>query len=339
MAYQTGSATDLADLLDKLNTFAVANGWTLDEFDTVNGDWAISKNDIFVSGRWNVATPLHLSLHQALAFDGASTLPGDHTDDSGHGYNATSSHVNTLLDDERHVSDIGDGPFPSYHFFEHNAGPAYIHVVVQSEAGIYKHFGFGELSKVGDWTGGEYCYGYYQSTGTSQTAVSNNSVMLFDGINNGNMVNIGQRNATMHVEGLPGMGASDKWGAIVGSLSIAGLSSDLDGNGNPLTHMLGGFRGGPVARWWGQLTEGSNSIGFVPMYPINVWHYQSSNARVRLLGHMPDVRGISLRNFSDEEEVVIGGDTWVLFPSARRTPDNIPHRTYHQGIAYKKVTA
>lgn len=338
MAYQTGSATNLADLLDKLNTFAVANGWTLDEFDTVNGDWAISKNTIFISGRWDVATPQHLSLHQALAFDGTSTLPGDHTDDSGHGYNATSGHGDTLLDDERHVSDIGNGPFASYHFFENDSSPAYLHVVVQVQSGVYRHFGFGELSKVGDWTGGEYCYGYYQDSSVNQTATSTTSCTLFDGLFTGNLANVGQRGPTIHVEGLPGMGGSDKWGAIMGTRSPSNLSSDVDGNGNPLTLCLGGFRGGPVARAWGQFSPGSNIIGFVPMYPIHCWHYQTSNNRARLLGHMPDVRGIEIRNFANEEEVVIGSDTWIIFPSGRRTADNIVYRTYHQGIAYKKVT-
>lgn len=337
MAYETGSATDLEDLLDKLNTFAVANGWTQDEFDTVNGDWALSKDTIFVSARWNVATPQHLALYQALAFDGTGTLPGDHSDDSGHGFNASSSHANADLDDQRHVHDIGDGPFTSYHFFEDDDGTrSYINIVVQSEPGVFKHFGFGQIDKYGDWVGGEYCYGYYNDTGSNQTAISATTTELFDGIFTQSMTGVGQRAATVHVEDLPGMGASDLWGAVIGSRTTS-MTGDNDANGNVLTRLLGGFRGGPVARWWGQF-DGSNTIGFVPMYPIHVWHHQDSNSRVRFLGSLPDVRGISLRNFSEEEEVVIGSDTWVLFPSGRRTADNIAHRSYYQGIAYKKVT-
>ena len=336
MAYETGSATDLDDLLSKLNTFATANGWTSDEFDTVNGDWALSKNDVYVSARWDVTTVQHLALYQALAFDGAATLPGDHTDDSGHGFNSNSSHVDTNLDNERHVADIGDGPFATYHFFENDASPAYIHIIVQVSAGVFRHFGFGELDKIGDWTGGEYCYGHYMDNLPNQTAVDPRTSMLFDGLNTENPVNFGQRNATMHVEGLPGMGGSDKWGCIFGSRTLS-LASDTDGNGNSLTRLLGGFRGGPIARAWAEF-DGSNSVGFVPMYPINVWHHEDSTSRIRLLGSMADVRGVSLRNFEAEEEVTIGSDTWVLFPSGRKTADNVTNRTYLQGIAYKKVT-
>jgi len=337
MAYQTGSATDLEDLISKLLTFATANGWTQDEFATADGDFALHKDDIYVSGRWDTVTPQHVSLHQALGFDGTGTLPGDHTDDSGHGYNDSSSHVDTNLDNERSVTYIGDGPFTTYHFFEDDDGTrSYLHVVVQSETDVYRHFGFGEVDKVGTWTGGEYCYGHYQDNGTSQQATAADTCMLFDGINSSNPDNIGKRNATIHVEGLNGQGGSDKWGIVFGSRTID-VSGDLDGNGNSLTRCLGGFRGGPVAFAWGGFS-GSNLVGFVPMYPINVWHFEEANSRVRLLGSMPHVRGVNMRNFAPEQEVTIGGDTWVFFPSSRRTSDNVANRTYHQGIAYKKVT-
>jgi hypothetical protein len=337
MAYSTGSATDLADLLSDLNTFATANGWTVDEFDTVAGDWAIHKNTVYVSGRWDVSSPVALSLHQALGFISTATLPGNHTDDSGHGYKAGASHTNANLVTERHVSDLGPGPFLSYHFFENDASPAYIHVVAQTAAGVYKHFGFGELDKIGDWTGGEYCYGYYTDSAVNQTAIATDISILFDAVFLGAMANIGQRSATVHVEGLSGMTGAQKWGAVMGSRSAA-LTGDTDINGELLTRLLGGFRGGPVGSRWAH-HDGSNFIGFAPMYPINLWHHEDSNGRVRLLGTLPDVRGISIRNFEDEEEVVIGSDTWIVFPSGRRTADNLAFRTYHQGIAYKKVTA
>lgn len=337
MAYQTGTSTNLADLLSKLNTFATANGWTSDEFDTVNGDWALSKNNIYVSARWDVSSPNHLALYQALAFDGTATKPGDHTDDSGHGYNATTANTDALLDDERCVNDLGNGPYTSYHFFENDASPAYIHVVVQSSPNIFKHFGFGEINKFGDWTGGEYCYGYYQGTGANQNAISSTTCNLFDGVFAGNFASTGQRSATMHVEGLPNQAVGDKWGAVNGSRLFTNLASNTDGNGNALAPLLGGFRGGPVARWWGHFS-GSNSIGFLPGYPIHCWHYDIANARARFLGNLPDIRGVDLRNFGQEEEVVVGSDTWVLFPSGRRTSDNVSFRTYFQGVAYKKVT-
>lgn len=336
MAYQTGSATDLDDLLSKLSTFLVANGWTEDEMDTVGGAMAFSKNSVYVSGRWDPADPQHLSLHQALGFISTATEPGDHTDDSGHGYNDTSAHTNSLLLAQRCVAYLGDGAFTSYHFFEQDSGPAYIHIVVQSSTDTYKHFGWGDLDKQGDWTGGEYCYGHYQDSLTNQSATATDSYMLFDGINNLSSTTTGRRSATMHVEGLTGQGGSDKWGTIRGTAATA--STHVDGNGNTLAHLLGGFRGGPVARAWGGF-QGSNEIGFIPMYPINAWHFDDPNNRLRLLGTMADVRGVHIKNFSPGQEVTVGGDTWVLFPSGKRTSDNVANRTYFQGIAYKKVTA
>jgi len=329
LAYETGTATDLADLITKLNTFATSNGWTGDELDTGNGDWAISKNTVFVSARWDTATPQHLALYQALAFDGAGTLPGDHTDDSGNGYNDTSSHVDTILDNERHVTDLGDGPFPSYHFFENDSNPAYIHVVVEVSTGIYRHFGFGELSKVGTWTGGEYVYAHYNNNGTT-----NKLSTIFGTLLDGLQVNE-QFCATLHCEGLTNQDASSKWGIVWGTTTI---TPSNDSGGNPRERIQGGFRGGPTARAFGNF-NGSSLTGLIPAYKIGLWHLDNDNNRMRLLGYQADVRGINIRNFSSGQEVTIGSDTWVMFPLLLRSTDNVAYHTDYSGIAYKKVTA
>lgn len=335
MAYETGTATSLADLLSKLNTFAAANGWTVDEFDTVGGDWALSKGTVFVSARWNVATPLELSIHQALAFSGTGTLPGNHTDDSGNGFNTTSSHTNTDLDNERHVTHIGNGPFLAYHFFEKDSGPAYLHVSVEVSAGSWRHFGFGTMEKVGTWTGGEYAYGQVMSTSLLHTAVLVSESYLLDGLlaQSGGMLDA----ATIHVEGLPNQPGSGKWGVVGGSTSAT--STGLDTAGIARERIRGGFRSGPVARMFG-LFSGSSLTGLIPLYKIAIFHDDgTATTRRRLLGYMPDVRGINIRNFAAGQEVLIGADTYVMLPLAIRTSDNVTFRTYFSGIAYKKVTA
>jgi len=146
--FETGTATGIADLLTKLGTFAtaVAGVWVQDQLDTVGGSFALHKStggvEIWVSFRWDVATPQHLSVHQALGYTGGNQ-PGNHPNDSGNGYNANTSHVDTSLALERHVSDLGTGPFPSYFFFEDNH---YIHVVVEIVTDEFRHFGFGLLN-------------------------------------------------------------------------------------------------------------------------------------------------------------------------------------------------
>jgi hypothetical protein len=332
MAYQTGSATDMADLLSKMLTFATANGWTQDEFNTVAGRFAMHKNTIYASGRWLVATPLHLSLHQALGYTGGNE-PGAHPNDSGNGFNTSTSHANASLLGERCVANMGNGPYPSYHFFENDASPAYLHIVVEISTGIFRHFGFGEINKIGTWTGGEYVYGHWHdSTVTNPLGVTDS--MLLDGL----FADLGAatlRPSTLHCEGLPGQGGTSKWGVILGSRTTT-ISADTAGVAR--LDIQGGFRGGPIARHFGYFNAGTTS-GLMPWYPIALFYMNRTTSFAYALGDMPDVRGMNIRYFTAGQELVIGLDTWIVFPLQQKTATAGAERTYNSGIAYKKVTA
>jgi hypothetical protein len=333
VAYQKGTATTLADLLTQLHTFAGANGWTSDQLDTAGGSWALHKGNVFVSARWTVATPVAMSMHQALGYTGGNQ-PGTHPNDSGNGYNATTSHVTTLLDDERHVSDIGNGPFLSYHFFEQDSGPAYLHVGVEFATGAFRHLGFGNIEKVGTWTGGEYCYGHMMGGSTNHTPIDISESALLDGLYTATGMPMA---ATVHCEGLTGQPGAGKWGVIGGTTTA--VSTGLDTAGIARERIRGGYRGGPVARSFG-VFNGSSLTGLIPMYKIPIWHAESvATTRRHLLGYLPDVRGINIRNFSAGEEVTVGADTYVMLPLGIRTSDNVAYRTYFSGIAYRKETA
>lgn len=343
MAYETGTATDLADLLSKLSTFIQLHGWTEDELDdgvavAGEGRAAFSKNSVFVSFKYDSAAPNHLSIHQALAYDGFGTDPGGHTDDSGNGYNSTSPYLNTNLDNERCVNDIDNGPFVSYHFFEQNSGPAYVHVVVETEVDVYRHFGFGELNKFNStWTGGEYCYGHLHALGTGSTGLLTVNTVLLDGL----FVvanTFALRAATMRAVGLPGQGGSEKWLQIAGHTSMGSSANWNDSAGETKRLCSGGFRSGIFATHLGNFIA-DPTTGFLPMYSLGLLYLDDVNSHVYYLGSMPDVRGITMQNLVGGQEITIGSDTWVVFPTGRRGTPNVNFRTYFQGVAYKKVTA
>jgi len=339
MAYQTGSATDLGDLLSKLDTFLVANGWTQDDFDdgasvATEGYAQWNKNSMHIGMKWVANSPNNLSLHQALGNAGA-VFPGAHTDDSGNGYNASFG-SDAQLDDERCVNDIGDGPFASYHFFENDASPAYVHVVVQISSQVYRHFGWGEMNKFNDWTGGEYCYGHYATEITGADAVENNATLFCDAIFASTGVS-SRRAATIHAEGLPHQTAGEKWLTCVGGATALDASNWLDTAGNQQRHAFGGARGGPVAFPLGN-NRADIASGHIPLSPLAIFTWDHSNDFVYYLGELPDIRHIEIFNFSAEQEVTIGSDTWVIFPQVRRTEVSSRERTYYSGFAYKKVT-
>ncbi len=334
MAFETGSATDFEDLISRLMTFATANGWTQDEFETDDGDFALHKGNIFVSGRWDTTAPNNISLHQATAFDGVSTLPGDHTGDSGNGFNTTTSHTDGSLDNERCINNIGDGPYPSYFFFENDAGPAYLNVVLEFATDRFAHFGFGEIIKVGDWTGGEYVYGHYHEAAGAVVTINCCSL---DGLFDDAQVTDLRRAPTMRAIGLPGQAGPDVWAQIYGGTDAAPPD---DSAGEPKINVHGGFRGGPVARGLFLVGPAGTTSGLIPMVPLTLMYRRNSNEFVYFLGYMEDVRQTNIKFFAPKEAVVIGSDTWYFFPQRQKTIIGGPtDRTDHSCLAYKRVDA
>lgn len=318
MAFSTGTAASLSALMTALDTFAVANGWTQDLLDTANGKTAMHRNSIYVSFRWNTGTPLHLGVYQALGYTGGND-PGTHPGDSGNG---AVSATNTVLDDERCVENIGNGPF-TYWFFEQDF---YLHICVEVSADVFRHFGMGTLVKTGDWTGGEYAYGQFESAGTGATASSDTRLLdgLFDivGAN-------AERAATLHLEGLPAQAGTSKWGNVWARIANA----PNDTAGNVKVNIQGGFRGGPTADKFGRLAVGLSSGG-IPMYPVELYYRDTTNSRAYYLGYQPDVRGINLKNFSPRQVVTIGSDSWYMFPSQQKITGSTGSQ--NQGIAYRR---
>tara|TARA_R110000796_G_scaffold93934_5_gene198599 strand:- start:1148 stop:2176 length:1029 start_codon:yes stop_codon:yes gene_type:complete len=342
MAYSTGSATDLGDLLTKLDTFLVANGWTQDDFDdgvttAAQGFAQWNKGSVHVGVKWIANDPIHMSLHHALG-NGGAVFPGAHTDDSGNGYNGPSAfgtQANLLT--ERACNFIGDGPFASYHFFEQDSGPAYVHVVVEITSEVFRHFGWGTLEKFNDWTGGEYAYASYQDRQTNSSAIDTVSHPMFDGIANNSTTAETRKNTTIHAEGLPHQGVNEKWLNHAGGALTDTDTDNQDTAGEIRRLSQGGFRGGPLY----PLMQFRSDVatGHIPLTPLQIWTSDFVSDFSWYLGQVPDVRMIDIFNFSPGQEVTIGSDVWVIFPQGRRTEDAVSDRTYYSGIAYKKVTA
>jgi len=334
MAYINQTTASLQDFLEKLSAFAVANGWTEDEYNAGTGRLCLSKspgaNKIFVSFRWDTGTPANVGIYQALAWVPA-TDPGNHTDDSGNG---KITGTNALLDDERHVL-VADAPKQWWGFEEDH----YIHAVFQSNLDRYHHIGFGLLDKVGDWDGGEYCYGFrYQYDFSNSVAVLGGTSMLLDGLAKDVVAQQQDMQlfaATLHAEGLPNQDVASKWAVVMGDHPSTDLGVDRATEAR--IHVVGGFRGGPIARAFGRFSADSEK-GLIPMYPIAEWYWDRTTDDVYHLGFMKDVRGVNMEYFVAGDEKVIGGETWVLFPSLVKSVGGILLNTSaFQGIAYRKI--
>lgn len=335
MAFSEGTALDFEQLIADISTFLQAHGWTEDRRDNVAGIVGWSKNSVFVSGRWDPADPQALSLHQATAaLPGAGTEPGDVTGDSGNGYNTTTSHTNSNLRSERHV-DLGNGPFPSFYIFENDASPAYVHIVVEISTDVFRHFGFGELNKVGDgWTGGEYLYGHVHDSGTE---LATNMTTLLDGLFSSTQGAEERQAGTMRITGFPNQEVGTKWGNVWGAPKNNATQPD-DSDGDNKVGIQGGWRGGPFGTPWGMFSADKRT-GLIPMYSIGCFYLDNVLNHAYFLGWQADVRGVNIRGIQPKEAIVVGGDTWYFFPASQRDLGNTSGTTAYSGIAYKRVDA
>ena len=324
MAYETGSATDLEDLMSKLDTFITANGFSQDQFNT--GTNYASWNDggsLFFSARWDDSPGTDLGLYQALGFDSAGA-PHTQTDDSGNG--DTSVPINA----ERRVNMESAGPYTAYHFFI-DAAETYIHVVVEVDTGRFRHFGFGTIDKANDYTGGEYVYGHFWSNNTTyiDDPTSQQHYMGLDG-------GSGSANgATMHLEGVDGMTVDQKW-----MVFTQNSSGGTDTAGEDRVTGYGTMRGGmhTNALAW---IRGSALNVYVPLIPIEVVYRNKATApdTAFLLGRLKDIAVINIHNFNAGDEITIGSDTYVIFPWVRKQYSlGNTEESWNAGLAYKKVS-
>lgn len=337
MTYQTGSATDLQDLLSKLDTFAQGTpGWAsvyVTNPDTTNFWFELNKGNLSFSSRFLASPGIgdSISIHHSDGSTLAATAPGAHGNDSGSGYNVGTGGTSANFESERCVRDLGNGPFASYHFFTDTTTETYIHVVVEATSGMFRHFGFGSLAKFGDnWVGGEYVYGHYMDTGTTSVATDPDHQTLLDGIG---ATQARLRGGTVRIaSGLANQGAAI-WG-VSAVLATASLLTDTAGNIRQQIH--GGFRTGLEANGFGN-SAGNSASGVIPMYSISAYYRDPNNPRVYLLGYMPDVRAVNVRNFEAGQEVTVGTDTWVMFPLSIRSTAAVANRSQYSGIAYRKL--
>ncbi len=344
MTYQTGTAANFQVLIGLLGDFGttVHGGWAEGYSPSPNitdGWFELSKGTLSFSLKFAVganAPVKDVSIHHATAFAGVLFAPGAHTDDSGIGFNAGSTgHTNAQLAAARGVTDIGRGPYTFYFFADDTSPNDYIHCVIETADDGYRHFGFGNLV-AGDaqnfgsnWVGGEYVYGHLQGSGTAATAVDVAHTTLLDGI--GDATNFGH-SATISIRaGLANQGTST-WAVVT-----AHTSPGNDTGGKPRQRVHGGFRAGMDARGFANMI-GSITTGWIPSYSIAAYYKDPSNARVYLLGYMPDVRALNIGEFSAAQEVSIGSDTWIMFPMANKTNAAVDFRTLNSGIMYRKVT-
>jgi hypothetical protein len=355
MALFTNQLTsNLADLISKLNTFLTTGGagnpgWTADAHVPASGVWAISHSDgtedIEVAFQWDTTSPNALGIYQYYSGTGPGSYAGGsspwaQTGDSGNGAASTSDA--TLLTG-RHAP-ITNTPTQFWCFAgDPAAGDVYAHVVVEVNGGLdYVHFGFGIAEKTNDFTGGAYAYGYRWD---NVSATSAESTFLLDGLARGSAPGPDMEDyvATIRLTGMTDSPASGLWAVWMGSQGATALGQDRQGSPIDRIHVVGGFRGSTFANFFGVLA-GSIVQGHIPAYSIVGAHFDrdvsgtstQSGSLAAPMFVMKDVLGMNIRNFEAKQQVLIGSDTWHVFPIKRKGSSSNHPTSGHSGIIYKE---
>jgi len=358
MAYTNETTTSIADLVSKLYTWMASNGWTGEHLDVTT---TVGTGGEMAMRRINGSTQLRMAMSWDSANSGTilalyqyydqnyviADRPWGQDHDSGNGYAGTTP--DSSLDDERHVA-LAAAPIQYWAFEDDD----YTHVVVEVTAGNYVHFGWGMLEKYGDWDGGEYCYGQVENI----TAISSGLIALdtvsyhLDGHLNDNSSQLRASGteklaATIHAEGLPNQTANGMWMVSMGGKTTAtpqttfgddrqsndGVSSDV------ARHMfIDGLRAGAACEGFARHSAGTDVSGHQAMWELAPRYYDDSTGDTYgPMGRVPDVRGMNIKNHVGGDEITQGGDTWVVFPAAKKWSSGAGTSGY-LGIAYKKVS-
>ena len=319
MAYETGVSTSLNDLQDKIRIFALAQGFTQNEFTVVDSTTKrlyLQKNtsngggltfyfgiEAFVNA---AATSTELRIRGAIG----------HTPGAALGLQPGAPSQSAIMDF------VGNGPFVAYHLFSNAAGD-YVHCVLEYSAGFFSHLVFGQLDKYGVYAGGHYCDAVNVGTNVFDRShyKASTSRTLFD--NTGvSSASKGQVSANLEL---------NVWRMFEGS---TGGTTTFDAYGNG--------RSGLTSR----LMDGSqpNTLNlatpFIPIYVFTDIGGTNSGNRTPL-GVVKDLRLVWLQSFSVGQEVTLGPDTWKVFPITRRsnqanTSDQLPN-SWQLGYAYRKI--
>jgi len=350
MAYSSStSITDQSDLMTQVSTFAVStNGWTQDNYDAGNKKMSLHKGNVYVHFWWDDTSSggstygKSIGMYQSLGYIGSGTAQYAHTDDSQTGANSASD-----LCEERGIKYIGDGPYTSLHMFGHTDIDV-IYCVLEYAPGLYRHFGFGNLDKVGTWTGGEFVYGHHWSPQNGGPYLGDpdgpvHSVGLdgchWTGVSyHGYSYNAG---ATLHVEGLPNQTTQNpKWGVVGQADTLASVSSRRVGrDGNDRAPIQGAFRGGiGLSQFGWALVDVSK--GYIPICPMEILYYDylgTNSNNLYYLGRMHNIGHVQMRGMDPQQAITIGADTWRVFPGVRQSKtSSYNEESWNMGIIYKQ---
>lgn len=323
MAYQTGTATDCNDLLDKFRLFAIAQGWTANRWATAgNGrELCLQKGSAYFNFRsvQNENPTFNGSAAGAgmygIILNGSDGYAGGAAWDRQPGYPVRSAGPLGSVD-QGHiwcpVHDLNIGPFPAYHFFGINSGQA-LYCEWEVSTGTFQRFGIGSLDLFNPAAGGggRFCYATggaiplpWEGYRWREHDIDNASLMM-------ECVPFRRASLATHT------GSYDSGRTTAGSMVRATFSSfdnwacsGRDASQQPYAWVCQG--GGNHDRLLRDLSPAPLN-GTAVLVP-NIVSLNINNEFLAPIGQMPGLRFMDMSNYLPGDEFTLGTDTWKVFP-------------------------
>ncbi|WNY75976.1 hypothetical protein [Pasteurella multocida] len=320
MAYQTGSAMNIGDILAKLAEFARPLGWTINKV----SDSALYLNNSV--GFWAI------EFKNNMLF----VIPASGVDLGRDCFNQPQSACNhTYQTIKTMTSYLEKGNYTTYDFF---GTESYLHVVIQYEENKFRHFGLGSLIKEGDYVGGQYSYGTFISTSNYyRIRQSTDNILGFS-------AGTTQYQAVVRADGLANDLRSPWYLSAKNPYDYKDIRDAEKGNylatlGDCVLNqnsMYNFVHPDMLLVRYSQSTFGQKLI---PTPHCLIAHCR--DGLFRRLGILPDRYEVMMKGLSPRQVFRVNDEKWMIIPSAqyqdKSVADDGQDNSGYQGVAYRII--
>ena len=337
MAYESGAYTDQYDLLAKIKTFLDTGGgdgtWTVNSYIANTQKYPsgvgagqyrlhIHKGSLYFnlkscndSNPWEFYAADHtfsgIALYGSTGYSGA----GNWDKEPGYPYGTTTAKPCGVC-----ISSITSAG--TYYFF---SSTDLVIICVEYTGGKYQWLCFGQIQKLGAFTGGEFFSGSNSSYDTNNgiTLGGSNPRFLAHSFYQGEVTFVRLNDA-----GYNTWRTSGSYRADLGiTTTKQRCRTSMISSGRAITASYNYVLGCDL------IVHSPNSFsGVAPFVPVYVFA-ERADGFFSPLGYLDIIRSVNMQYKSAGDEIVFGADTWVLFPQHNQSGDSITDI----GFAIKKI--
>lgn len=332
MAYETGTPTSPIDLIQRINTFLSAHGWTSDKSASVGTGWETHLHKGSVYAHLRAAVGEGPWVTQADAGGTALLLYLSDGFDTSVAWNLQPTNAPFASGTTDRVGvgmNLSAGPFSNYYFFT-DATNDNVVIVVEKTPGLYLHLAWGtSIKKNGTWTGGPYflgsASGYYAGNRSAGAGSPGFTTTSYCPGAHGDLVDFAAGFVRCDSDSFTGkwIPISDVSYGPAGYTGRNGASSVFAGTNQPTSipaYARIVFTPGALPQPF-QWMQTSALDGRVNLLPVLWWVGRDGSSGVSggysLIGSLPTIffsNGVG-NGFTPAGEYVIGADTYKLFPN------------------------